>query len=33
VANSVHYNVEKALGMPVHEVNVHVAGLRFSEPG
>jgi uncharacterized alkaline shock family protein YloU len=31
VANSVHYNVEKALGMPVHEVNVHVAGLRFSE--
>jgi uncharacterized alkaline shock family protein YloU len=30
VANSVRYNVEKALGMPVHEVNVHVAGLRIS---
>lgn len=32
VANTVHYNVEKALGMPVHEVNVHVAGLRVSDP-
>ncbi len=32
VANVVRYNVEKALGMPVHEVNVHVAGLRISDP-
>jgi uncharacterized alkaline shock family protein YloU len=31
VANSVRYNVEKALGMPIHEINVHVAGLRLSE--
>jgi uncharacterized alkaline shock family protein YloU len=30
VANSVRFNVEKALGMPIHEVNVHVAGLRVS---
>ena len=31
VASSVRYNVEKAIGMPVHEVNVHVAGLRISD--
>jgi uncharacterized alkaline shock family protein YloU len=31
VANAVRFNVEKALGMPVHEVNVHVAGLRVSD--
>lgn len=31
VANTVRYSVEKALGMPVHEVNVHVAGLRISD--
>jgi uncharacterized alkaline shock family protein YloU len=31
VANTVRYTVEKTLGMPVHEVNVHVAGLRISE--
>ena len=31
VANSVRFNVEKSLGMPVHEINVHVAGLRLSE--
>lgn len=30
VANTVRFNVEKALGMPVHEINVHVAGLRIS---
>ncbi len=30
VANTVKFHVEKALGMPVHEVNVHVAGLRVS---
>jgi uncharacterized alkaline shock family protein YloU len=31
VAHSVRYHVERALGMPVHEVNVHVAGLRISD--
>jgi uncharacterized alkaline shock family protein YloU len=30
VANTVRYHVETAIGMPVHEVNVHVAGLRVS---
>lgn len=30
VANTVRFHVEKALGMPVHEINVHVAGLRVS---
>ena len=33
VANTVKYSVETALGMPVHEVNVHVAGLRVSDQG
>ena len=32
VANSVRYHVEKALGMPVHTVNVHIQGLRVSNP-
>ena len=31
VSNTVRYQVEKALGMPVFEVNVHVQGLRISE--
>lgn len=31
VMNTVRYNVEKALGMPVHDVNVHVRGLRISD--
>ncbi len=31
VANSVKFQVEKALGMPIHEINVHVAGLRVSD--
>jgi uncharacterized alkaline shock family protein YloU len=31
VANSVRFNVEKALGVPVREINVHVAGLRLSD--
>src|SRR5512143_3494787 len=31
VAHAVKFNVEKALGMPIHEVNVHVAGLRLSD--
>ncbi len=30
VANTVKYHVEKALGMPVTQVNVHVSGLRIS---
>jgi uncharacterized alkaline shock family protein YloU len=31
VANTVKFNVEKALGMPIHEINVHVAGMRVSD--
>jgi uncharacterized alkaline shock family protein YloU len=31
VANSVRYQVEKALGMPIHNVNVHVQGLHVSD--
>lgn len=30
VANIVHYQVERSLGMPVKAVNVHVQGLRIS---
>ena len=30
VSNSVRYKIEKALGLPVSEVNVHVRGLRIS---
>ena len=30
VANTVKYHVEKALGMPVTQVNIHVSGLRIS---
>jgi uncharacterized alkaline shock family protein YloU len=30
VANSIRFNVEKALGLPVNSVNIHVAGLRIS---
>jgi uncharacterized alkaline shock family protein YloU len=33
VANTVRYHVETAIGMPVHEINVHVAGLRVSDGG
>jgi uncharacterized alkaline shock family protein YloU len=32
VANSVRFHVEKALGMPIHAVNVHIQGLRVSNP-
>ncbi len=32
VMNVVKYRVEKALGVPVAEVNVHVEGIRVSEP-
>ncbi len=31
VMNVVKFNVERALGLPVAEVNVHVAGLRVSD--
>jgi uncharacterized alkaline shock family protein YloU len=30
VSHAVRFQVEKALGMPVHNVNVHVRGLRIS---
>lgn len=32
VADSVRYQIEKALGLPVANVNVHVRGLRISNP-
>jgi uncharacterized alkaline shock family protein YloU len=32
VANAVRYQVEKALGLPIHFVNVHIQGLRVSNP-
>ena len=31
VANTVRFNVEKYLGLPIQEINVHVQGLRISE--
>ena len=31
VMNVVKYNVERALGIPVAEVNVHVEGLHISD--
>ena len=31
VANTVRYQVEKAIGLPVQAINVHVQGLRVSE--
>jgi uncharacterized alkaline shock family protein YloU len=31
VANTVRFHVEKALGLPVNQVNVHVQNLRISE--
>jgi uncharacterized alkaline shock family protein YloU len=31
VSNTVRFQVEKALGMPVGEINVHVRGLRVSQ--
>lgn len=30
VSNTIKYHVERALGMPVNQVNVHVSGLRIS---
>jgi uncharacterized alkaline shock family protein YloU len=32
VANTVRFHVEKALGLRVNQVNIHVAGLRVSNP-
>lgn len=32
VANAVRFQVEKSVGLKVHEVNVHVQGLRVSNP-
>jgi uncharacterized alkaline shock family protein YloU len=32
VADSIRFQVEKALGLPVSEVNVHIRGLRISNP-
>lgn len=32
VRNTVKYHVEKALGLPVGQINVHVRGLRVSDP-
>ncbi len=31
VRNTVRFQVEKAIGMPIHQVNVHVRGLRISD--
>jgi uncharacterized alkaline shock family protein YloU len=31
VINAVRFSVEKAVGMPVQQVNVHVQGLRVNE--
>ena len=31
VANTVRFNVEKYLGLPINDVNVHVQGLRINE--
>jgi uncharacterized alkaline shock family protein YloU len=30
VANAVRFQVEKSLGLPVHDINVHIQGLRVS---
>jgi len=32
IMNQVKFNVERALGVPVAQVNVHVEGLRISNP-
>jgi uncharacterized alkaline shock family protein YloU len=32
MAENVRYNVEKAVSLPVNQVNVHVRGLRISNP-
>ena len=32
LTESIRYQVEKAIGLKVHEINVHVQGLRVSNP-
>ena len=32
VVNTVRFNVEKALGLPINNVNVHVQGMRINGP-
>lgn len=32
VADNVRYQIEKATGLPVREVNIHIRGLRISDP-
>ncbi|MEN6408968.1 MAG: Asp23/Gls24 family envelope stress response protein [Anaerolineaceae bacterium] len=32
VADSVRYHVQRTIGLPVREVNVHIRGLRISNP-
>jgi uncharacterized alkaline shock family protein YloU len=32
VVNTVRFNVEKALGIPINNVNVHVQGMRINGP-
>lgn len=32
VSSAVRYQVEKSLGIPVSQVNIHVRGLRISDP-
>jgi len=31
VSNTVRYQVEKAVGMPVNQINIHIQGLRISD--
>ena len=31
VTNTVRYQVEKAVGMPVNQINIHIQGLRISD--
>jgi uncharacterized alkaline shock family protein YloU len=31
LASTVRFHVEKALGLPIHQVNVHIQGMRISE--
>jgi uncharacterized alkaline shock family protein YloU len=32
VVNTVRFNVEKALGLPINNINVHVQGMRINGP-
>jgi uncharacterized alkaline shock family protein YloU len=31
VTNTVRYQVEKTVGMPVNQINIHIQGLRISD--